>query len=344
MTCRIEVIGQVVYYKIWYQIPYNDYITGRVSDTILQDCSAAGISQENIRNYIWVIDCGPEGISEHELTECYNWMLVQGVAPGNFRVVFSCKESLDHLLYPAITILDRMVTHGELLNNQKKVRWRSMPMDYQFVCLMRRGSVDRAEFGKLLLDSFDRSCMLMTLGIDHSDHNGEQANILYPHPYPVYASKYTELPPINYEINPSTNLFYKAPINLVVETSSQLDVNTWKKIFITEKTFKSIVWHQFPLWYAVPGLVQEVRNLGFDVFDDIFDNHQYDTVQDIYSRRQVVVDLLDRVLTTQDVPSLRLQHWSRLKHNIRLYLKLNIEALQGKHHLLIQQLSQEKYV
>jgi hypothetical protein len=210
-------------------------------------------------------------------------------------------------------------------------------MDYDFICLMRRGSVDRVEFGRLLMDQFNLDRMLLTLGTDDYDPDRKLANLMHPHPFPIWADNTA-----TYSIE--QDLFYRAPVNLVVESSSQIDAGVWQNIFITEKTFKSIVWHQYPIWYAVPGLVEEVRKLGFDVFDDVFENHYYDSIQDVHQRRQEVLKLLHQTLAEHNMTQLRLTHWPRFKKNVEHYCNLNTAIRKGLHAKLIHEFAQEQYV
>jgi hypothetical protein len=58
----------------------------------------------------------------------------------------------------------------------------------------------------------------------------------------------------------------------LMETSSD-------RQFITEKTIKAFALGQIPIFVALPGYVDKLRNLGFDVFDDIV-NHSYDLEKD----------------------------------------------------------------
>jgi hypothetical protein len=125
------------------------------------------------------------------------------------------------------------------------------------------------------------------------------------------------------------DFFYRAPVNLVVESSSQTDPNVWRSIFITEKTLKSMAWYQFPIWYAVPGLVDQVRHMGFDVFDDVFSNHKYDKIQDPWVRMTQVV-MLARQVCNLDLIALRKQHWQRLEKNAELIKQIHTTGI-SKH-------------
>jgi hypothetical protein len=339
MQSRIRQQNNVIYYSIWYQIPYDDYITGRITETFKQDCIDNGVELSTINQYILVMECGPEGISAREIEKLYYWLLQYGVKPQNFRVVFSCIEDVDNLPYPAIVIPDSMINHGQFVDNN--IDWQNMSMDYKFVCLMRRASIDRAQFANLLLTTFDQNAII-TLGADLEPAEN-LAELIWPYRYPI-TFDFTSKEQSRSENNglPSTDIFYRAPVNLVVESSSQFDTNVWRKIFITEKTYKAFSWHQFPIWYAVPGLVNEVRKLGFDLFDDLFENHYYDQIRSNHVRRQEIINLLQRVVT-KNLVKLRQDYWARLESNVELLKYLSksyndrssklITALTGIQHV-----------
>ena len=118
------------------------------------------------------------------------------------------------------------------------------------------------------------------------------------------------------QYNPEHNLFYTAPVQLIVETSNQTDSLSWRNIFITEKSYKTFAWYQFPIWYAVPGSVDKIREQGFDVFDDIID-HSYDMDTDPNTRMDKVVAEAHR-FSNKDTVALRQTHWQRLQNNAQL--------------------------
>lgn len=185
-------------------------------------------------------------------------------------------------------------------------------MTHKFVCLMRRPSISRAHLVKRLYSNFNKDDIILTFGTSGSRTSEEIENIVKPHPVPIVVDQ----PDVDRETQHRIkhDLFYRAPINLIVESSSQIDPGVWRSVFVTEKTFKAFSWFQFPIWYAVPGLVKEVRNQGYDVFDDIFENHYYDELIDPWVRMTQVILLLKRVLK-HDISDLRRQHWARLKFN-----------------------------
>ena len=124
--------------------------------------------------------------------------------------------------------------------------------------------------------------------------------------------------------NSARNIFSTCMFNIVVESSAQHDPGVWRSIFITEKTFKAFALKQIPLWWAVPGLVTQVRNLGFDVFDDIID-HSYDAVNDQdlrLDKLMIQIKHLDKNFSLNNCNQLRSDLMPRLEKNFDLVWKL----------------------
>ena len=113
-------------------------------------------------------------------------------------------------------------------------------------------------------------------------------------------------------------------MQLVIESSNEIDANIWNSIFITEKSYKAFSWYQFPIWYAVPGLVGKLREQGFDLFDDIID-HSYDTENDPWVRMVKVVEEITK-LVDKDTKALRRQYWKRLESNTALVEQIHTNA------------------
>jgi hypothetical protein len=119
------------------------------------------------------------------------------------------------------------------------------------------------------------------------------------------------------------DIFSTCLFNIVVETSSQHD-QSWLGLLLSEKTFKAFALKQIPLWWAVPGLVDEVRNLGFDMFDDLID-HTYDQIDNEDQRLTALIDqitLIDEKYSLDQCNDLRISIMSRLEYNFNLVLGL----------------------
>lgn len=108
-----------------------------------------------------------------------------------------------------------------------------------------------------------------------------------------------------------TDEFKRAIFNVVQESSIGADPRShndmyrpipasWQtvssdRIFFTEKTAKAFLMNQIPILIAAPGMVQVLRNLKFDMFDDIVD-HSYDKEDNIFKRCDMVYDELNRLV------------------------------------------------
>lgn len=124
-------------------------------------------------------------------------------------------------------------------------------------------------------------------------------------------------------------------IDVVGETSHNL------MRFMTEKSVKPFYNLQLPIILGYSGIIQSLRDLGFDLFDDIVD-HTYDTVTDdvsiyddghkihlIYNsiaekKSKLIVDELKR-LSKLDFHKIYLDLKERLIHNQNLLYELTIE-------------------
>lgn len=117
--------------------------------------------------------------------------------------------------------------------------------------------------------------------------------------------------------------------NLISETSfDHVPINGasnyWQKSVISEKTIKPYILRQFPIWLAPMGAVEEQRNLGFDVFDDLID-HTYDTEYRPYHRLELVAKEVERLYnrySIEDMRKLLTEKWNRLERNVITYKEM----------------------
>ena len=70
-----------------------------------------------------------------------------------------------------------------------------------------------------------------------------------------------------------------------------------KEALITEKTFMAFMGGTIPIWFGGWKNATAMRNLGFDVFDDVI-NHSYDNIEDDRERISTAVKELDRLNDT----------------------------------------------
>jgi hypothetical protein len=194
------------------------------------------------------------------------------------------------------------------------IDWKHITRDRAFVCLMRRRSTQRANLFRELrqrhgTDTYTVSYASM---IDYTGYDPIAQTtipVLLDGPVPGEQQHRAQ----NHDI-------FRCMINLVSETSNQEPCTeiSWRTRFITEKTFKCFAWHQIPIWWSVPGLVADVRSLGFDVFDDLLLEHAYDTIQDPGLRLADMLDTLDHAIDgihTAGIDRFYQQIFPRLERN-----------------------------
>tara|TARA_B100001939_G_scaffold211204_1_gene181717 strand:- start:3257 stop:4381 length:1125 start_codon:yes stop_codon:yes gene_type:complete len=93
--------------------------------------------------------------------------------------------------------------------------------------------------------------------------------------------------------------------------------------FMTEKVAKPYLGLQIPLFIAWPGYIQELREQGFDLFDDII-NHSYDDEIDEEKKIDMVITEL-KTLCKMDVPKIYNELKPRLLKNQKLFYDLVYE-------------------
>ena len=86
---------------------------------------------------------------------------------------------------------------------------------------------------------------------------------------------------------------------------------------LTEKTFKTILLSQFPIFVAPANTVRCYRDLGFDAFDDIID-HSYDLELDPRKRLSMIADQIDLCVrySLSDLQRLSDQNRDRFQKNL----------------------------
>ena len=186
-----------------------------------------------------------------------------------------------------------MVNHSEFLDHVRSLQidWDSLPRDRYFVCLMRRRSNFRGMLLKQLLTRYRPEDYRISYAsmIDYEEFDSVAGVQI-----PILLDGHTR---DHKQHQANDRRIFSCIINIIAETSSQeLSSYCWNSRFITEKTFKCFSWHQLPIWWTIPGFVDDVRSLGFDVFDDVMENHHYDSEFIVDRRMMLMLETLDRVI------------------------------------------------
>lgn len=72
-----------------------------------------------------------------------------------------------------------------------------------------------------------------------------------------------------------------------------------KSYFLTEKTLQSFYGCNFPIILGGYGIVRHLRDVGFDMYDDIID-HSYDTIANPFDRIVTAIESNRRLLLDSD--------------------------------------------
>jgi hypothetical protein len=289
---------------------------GYCESQILHDCERSGISSEEFAQSKIILSFLDEGFGSAEIAPLTNILLHSH--SGRFMVLFNAHVDVDQLPYPARCFTAWLINRSEYRLDQLDYDF-DIDLDRKFLCLLRRPTLNRARLARFFLDNIGLDTVRLSFG------SGAQAGL---DQYRDVVRR--ELPLLVdgvltdrvREFDISNTQFHSCLFNIAAETSSQTEQN-WRSVFLTEKTWKAVMQRQIPIWYGVPGLVDHVRSLGFDTFDDILDHH-YDAIQDETARHQSVFDLIRQInnqYSLADCQILRQQLQPRLEANFEQLLQ-----------------------
>lgn len=203
---------------------------------------------------------------------------------------------------------------------REHIDWKNITLQHKLIALAHRSTVTRALYIKDLLDFYQKD-VLVSFGFD-----GQIDTVIqdYMKPYTVPITIDLQEDDIKHvgsiHINPPNKMF-QSLFNLVLETNELSN----DEVFITEKSFKPFAWHQIPIYVVRTEHLNKMRDLGFDMFDDILDNHKYNNGP-IENYRQRVMSTIrkvfDRYPTLTDMQNLRNNLWDRFVYNNNLLNKL----------------------
>jgi hypothetical protein len=155
--------------------------------------------------------------------------------------------------------------------------------------------------------------------VNQVHHKVNFAELMSPHPYPISIEDGSKLIITEFQGRTGTDYnFFNNAVNIVCETMEE----DWQQINLSEKTFKPFAWHQLPIWHASPGTVTEVRKLGFDVFDDIFD-HSYDSMTQYDIKKEFLLNQINLFYEKYDT----LDKLTNLKQELLPRLQANNERV-----------------
>lgn len=278
-----------------------------------------------------LLDAVHEAPDEWRVQEVYKELLALGVPPEKILWIdsgFTPSTEIKHVSVPMF-----IRSYSEEPVSITPISKRSQ----LFLILARDPKPYRVEFILKILDYKLDNQSVVTCG---SSHNFLTSNwpLLVPESNPHFSkfpillnSKTAEYKDVN-TIEPE---FKTCLVNVVLETGFEPLDNVfggWDRHFYTEKTGKAFFLEQIPVFVAKAGYVKLIRNLGFDVFDDIID-HSYDGLLDPRERISAVANECQR-LSTAGLETLKatpmLQERLTFNKNHRIKVALMLESVSEK--------------
>lgn len=289
--------------------------------TLEQDLESSGFTWNDLQQSTLVLDFRFEGQCDRVIGPLIQYL--QSIPVGQVAVIFNAVVDVSKLDYPAVCVPEAVGDIGGWFSAIKHMPV-NLDCDSDFVCLVRRANPGRARLVSAILQagfrarvSFGGASPGPLLEREYGDlFPGRKLPILLDGPLLRESAD-------NREHDVTSPLIQRCAVNIIAESSSQSGTE-WKSWFITEKTLKTFGLRQFPIWWAVPGFVSQVREQGWDCFDDILD-HSYDDIQDEDNRLGAVLQEIQR-LSTMDLSRLRRQQHQRLQNNFDI-LQAKIKAI-----------------
>lgn len=299
-------------------------------NTVARDLATNNLSIDDLKNNILLLDFLAEGHDDKVIQPLIDYLAtIAGI--DKIRVLFTAAIEVSKLPYRARSFVTHFTTwDGRFVNdgNQETVQ-----LETKFLCLARRPSWARARFLSQLLNEVPDIRASFGSGFYDPSMIDQYKSYFPNHSLPIMLSDSDARSP-NYFL--ASAIFQTCLFNIIVETSNQNDTSGWNSIFLTEKTFKCFDLYQLPIWFAVPGTVAQVRQLGFDLFDDIID-HGYDDIIDEAERINSIITQvknLDNKFSLADCQNLRNTMYPRLKANLAVLDGLTANYTQTNDQLI----------
>ena len=297
-------------------------VPGYCEQQIVQDCVDRSISAEEFKQSKIVFSFLPEGHNSRDLQPLTDFM--QQTHPSRFMVLFNAVVDVNVLPYHARCVPDFLIVGNNRWVHPTNFDFNTIVPDKKFLCLMRRPSMSRARLGEFLINNVGVDNVLLSFGSMTTVGLKGYQSFFPNYKLPILVDGVIANHERIYDVDDPQ--FYSCAFNIIAESSGQTDAYIWKSIFLTEKTWKVIMQHQLPIWHGVPGTVDQVRQLGFDTFDDILDHHRYDDIENETERYQKVFELitsLNQQYSLEDCQQLRNQLRPRLIANYQRLVKLS---------------------
>lgn len=322
MSCIIRKRQGMLQYAASHYHTEEIHTPNYCENQIVKDCISSGITAEEFAHSKIVLSFLDEGFSPADIQPLTDILLQ--THPDKFMVLFNAHVAVDHLPYAAQCCTTWLINRSQYQLDKLSYNFDIM-LDRKFLCLLRRPTLSRARLARFFLDRIGFDNVRLSFG-SGQNFEFDQYRDIVGIDLPLLVDGVLTDRAQEFDIR--NTLFHSCLFNIAAESSSQTEYcsNTpqWRSVFLTEKTWKAVMQRQIPIWYGVPGLAEHVRSLGFDTFDDILGNHQYDTILDETRRHQSVFDLISQLndqYSLADCQTLRQQLQPRLAANFEQLLE-----------------------
>ena len=265
------------------------------------------------------------GNARYSASLCRNIAFTLGVSKDKITILSSAEPEIElkrkipddfHTIVDYAGMCNWQSFYDQLIENN--IDWKNISIENHFLTLCNRPSIYRADYTKLILDVSNGKCTTQKI----SKYDFERyKKLMAPYDFPLVIDGMVSRSPLKQHVPPGTKILSNL-VQIVQESFEHQE----GYVFITEKTFKCFAWHQLPIFVATPGHVAKVRELGFDVFDDIFQGHYYDTETNTHAYKLKTLKLVKHFIETypsiEDCRKLREKLWDRIVRNNELVNQL----------------------
>ena len=282
------------------------------------------------KSNLYVIIMTHEGASHHWFDLLIPKLIRQcSVVPSQIILYSSCVRDQDSPISHIGSIVEYASTMVERFPHV--IHLHSQPVTHHFVCLNRMHRWQRLCIVKLLLDR-----NLIKYGCISYTDISSLPNDRYRKHFPMIID--FDRPTIDQGYIVDVPALTNAMYNVITESCyerepGKINYESHPCPGFTEKTFKSMMMAQLPIWVAPRFTVESFRELGFDAFDDLVD-HSYDLEQDPVHRLTMIADEIQRC--TQSSPS----ELDQLRQDLLPRFQKNWARLRGFYKNWTQDLTQ----
>lgn len=311
-----------------------------LAQTLQQDLDQNNITREEFISKNVILDFTCEGQDDILIQPLIDYLC--SIKPiDSIRVYFNAVVDVDRLPYRAACHPFYLVDYKKFYSSIEHYEHDS-PLEKKFICLSRRAQIQRARFLGSVLDHIDNHQIRWSFGSQHSKSLTQYRDYFGDRVLPQMIDGTVD---DEKQHQQTSVIFRNCLFNIVIESSDLVEPWAWRSRFITEKTFKAFAWRQIPIWFAVPGTVDAVRKLGFDVFDNLLDWHSYDTETNQELRIKKIVNIianLDKKYSLEGCKKLKDELIERINFNSLRMKELKHEH-QWRHENLLDKLAEGQH-